>query len=92
MNRRKLANKVPYCMGCQKVNTGGEICLAHSNSLSDGKGIGLKAPDDKGSAYLCLKCHDLVDGRSGGWTKELKRGFLALAAERSRKWERENGH
>lgn len=47
--------------------------LCHSNSLADGKGIGLKAPDAK-AAYGCSACHDVVDGRAPrpeGLTKEL---------------------
>lgn len=47
--------------------------LCHSNSLEDGKGMGLKAPDTK-AAYGCSACHDVVDGRAPrpeGLTQEL---------------------
>ena len=37
--------------------------LCHSNKLSDGKGMGLKAPDTR-AAYGCSSCHDVVDGRA----------------------------
>jgi len=37
--------------------------LAHSNSLADGKGMGLKAADTR-AAYCCSSCHDMVDGRA----------------------------
>ena len=37
--------------------------LCHSNFLSDGKGMGLKAPDSC-AAFGCSACHDLLDGRS----------------------------
>ena len=37
--------------------------LCHSNQLSDGKGMGLKAPDHC-AAYGCSACHDVVDGRA----------------------------
>ena len=37
--------------------------LCHSNLLEDGKGYGIKAPDEKG-AYGCCRCHDVLDGRA----------------------------
>lgn len=37
--------------------------LCHSNELSDGKGMGLKAPDTN-AAFGCSSCHDMLDGRS----------------------------
>lgn len=37
--------------------------LCHSNLLEDGKGRGIKAPDEK-AAYGCSACHDVVDGRA----------------------------
>lgn len=37
--------------------------LCHSNSLADGKGMGLKAPDTK-ACYGCSACHDVMDGRA----------------------------
>lgn len=46
--------------------------LAHSNSLADGKGMGLKAPDTR-AAYCCSSCHDVIDGRAprpAGMSKE----------------------
>lgn len=36
--------------------------LCHSNQLADGKGMGLKAPDER-AAYGCSACHDVLDGR-----------------------------
>ncbi len=36
--------------------------LCHSNSLADGKGMGLKAPDTA-ACYGCSACHDVLDGR-----------------------------
>lgn len=36
--------------------------LCHSNSLADGKGMGLKAPDTA-AAFGCSSCHDVLDGR-----------------------------
>jgi Protein of unknown function (DUF1364) len=37
--------------------------LCHSNLLEDGKGYGIKAPDERG-AYGCCRCHDVLDGRA----------------------------
>lgn len=36
--------------------------LCHSNESTDGKGMGLKASDER-AAYGCSACHDVVDGR-----------------------------
>lgn len=36
--------------------------LCHSNESADGKGMGLKASDER-AAYGCSACHDVVDGR-----------------------------
>jgi hypothetical protein len=36
--------------------------LCHSNSLADGKGMGLKAPDTE-ACFGCSSCHDVLDGR-----------------------------
>jgi predicted GNAT superfamily acetyltransferase len=38
----------------------GTVCAAHSNSLSDGKGRGLKA-SDAAVASLCFTCHTAID-------------------------------
>jgi len=38
------------------------VVLCHSNQLSDGKGMGLKAPDTEG-CFGCSSCHDVLDGR-----------------------------
>lgn len=37
--------------------------LCHSNLLEDGKGMGLKAPDER-AAFGCSTCHDVLDGRA----------------------------
>lgn len=47
--------------------------LCHSNLGSDGKGMGIKASDDR-AAFGCSSCHDVLDGRAplrGGLTREL---------------------
>lgn len=37
--------------------------LCHSNSLADGKGMGLKAPDTE-ACFGCSACHDVLDARA----------------------------
>jgi len=64
----KAANGRP-CALCGLVGT---TVAAHSNSIMHGHGIGHKAPDYY-IAYLCQRCHDEIDGRSGGLSKEEKR-------------------
>lgn len=39
------------------------VVLCHSNSLADGKGMGLKAPDTA-ACFGCSSCHDVLDGRA----------------------------
>lgn len=36
--------------------------LCHSNKAADGKGMGLKASDER-AAYGCSSCHDVIDRR-----------------------------
>lgn len=57
------------CVLCGSVGT---TVAAHSNSIAHGKGVGHKAHDYY-VAYLCHQCHDKVDGRVGGLSKEEKR-------------------
>lgn len=47
--------------------------LCHSNLGRDGKGMGIKASDDR-AAFGCSSCHDVLDGRAplrGGLTREM---------------------
>ena len=57
---------------CVLCNSYGTTVAAHSNSLAHGRGFAHKAPDYF-SAYVCQRCHDEIDGRAGGLTKEEKR-------------------
>lgn len=41
------------------------VVWAHSNSMADGKGMGIKARDPEG-CYACSACHAWLDG---GWTQ-----------------------
>ncbi|MBY0241827.1 MAG: DUF1364 domain-containing protein, partial [Burkholderiaceae bacterium] len=57
--------------------------LCHSNFLADGKGMGLKAPDDR-AAFGCAACHDVLDGRrprpAGMTALDLEAAFYAAVA------------
>ena len=57
---RDLAAQVPHCMysGCKATNRG-QVVLAHSNRLQDGKGMSLKAHDVP--CFVCGACHRLID-------------------------------
>lgn len=50
------------CMRCGTED--GTVCAAHSNSLADGKGRGLKA-HDWAVAALCFACHKAIDQGNG---------------------------
>ena len=87
---RDSAKACPKCMGCHTPNYDGQqLCLAHSNRLSDGKGRGLKSLDDKG-AILCARCHAYVDG--GGASREAMQNWHTYAHNRTMAWWRENGY
>ncbi len=92
MNLRELAKEAPHCMGCGLVNFDGQqLCLAHSNSLRHGRGVGHKSKDVYG-AYLCASCHDAVDGRKGGHSKAEKRDMHRIAWAATMEWWIENGY
>lgn len=74
----KGANGEP-CVLCQSVGT---TVAAHSNSQEHGRGMGHKAPDYY-VAYVCQRCHDLIDGRSGGLSKDEKRELWLRAFVRT---------
>lgn len=86
MNLRELAREAPCCMGCGLENPNGDLlCLAHSNSLQDGRGAYHKSNDLYG-AYLCQRCHDLVDGRAMLASKEAKREYHHAAWLKTVRW------
>lgn len=89
---RESAREAPHCFGCYTPNPNGDrLCLAHSNALADGRGAYHKSPDEKG-AIVCFHCHDLIDGRRGGLSKEAKREMHRIAAQRTMKWWMQNGY
>ena len=54
---------------------------AHSNSLSDGKGMGIKA-DDRVGAYCCSGCHRWLD--EGFAKREVKDSYFKKGRDISR--------
>lgn len=59
--------------------------LCHSNQLSDGKGMGLKA-SDLIAVFGCHSCHEVLDGRAprpDGMTYEAMLERFGLALERT---------
>jgi hypothetical protein len=61
------------------------VVLCHSNSLADGKGMGLKAPDTA-ACFGCSSCHDILDGRRPrphGMTAENVDAYFRYAVERT---------
>jgi len=83
-----LAADCPHCMHCDARNVG-QVVGCHSNSLEDGKGMGLKAHDLP--AFLCGDCHDLLDGRTGNLTRFEKSIMFLRAAYRSMVWMLQSG-
>lgn len=62
----------------------GTVVAAHSNQLQHGKGKSLKAHDCF-TAWLCCRCHDFADGRSGVDPLGL---YRATRADRQAMWTR----
>ena len=56
---------------CANCGLSGTTVSAHTNSVALGKGTAIKAPDYY-TAHLCQACHDLVDGRTGKWSRALR--------------------
>lgn len=86
---RDLAAKCPKCMSCGAGNKG-DVVACHPNSLEYGKGMSQKAHDCP--AYLCGRCHDLLDGRTGHLTLEEKVAMFLRAAYKSWIWLMQSGH
>lgn len=89
---RESARWCPRCMSCGVENPNGDrLCLAHSNRLNDGKGMGLKSNDEAG-AIVCDTCHNIIDGRTEvGMNREQKQAMHAVAHERTLVWWKREG-
>ncbi len=57
---------------CVLCGSNGTTVAAHSNALEHGRGFAHRAPDYF-IAYVCHSCHDEIDGRKGGLSKQEKR-------------------
>ena len=64
------------CVLCDTQD--GTVVAAHSNALEHGRGIGHKTASYF-TAYVCVRCHDLIDGRAGKLSKEEKRDMWLRA-------------
>ena len=67
---------------CVLCGACGTTVAAHSNALSHGRGMGLKAPDFM-VAYVCQRHHDLIDGRAGLLAENDKREMWMRAWART---------
>jgi hypothetical protein len=67
------------------------VVAAHENSLSAGKGMGIKA-DDCFAVPACFECHDEYDGRSSAakLSREDREWYFAKALRRWWKYMWEN--
>lgn len=75
------------------TNDTATVVLCHSNRLGDGKGMGLKAPDEK-AAYGCHCCHEVLDGRKprpAGMSLETIEGLFDRAVNLTHARLREKG-
>lgn len=84
----ELAKEAPHCMNCG-VSNWGQVVAAHSNSQKHGKGMGIKAHDIP--SFLCERCHDLVDGRSGNLDRETRQTIWADSMISSFVWLLDSG-
>ena len=80
---RDFAQECPKCMHCGKANEG-DVVLAHSNRVEDGKGMGQKSEDIP--TYLCFRCHNVVDRRLGHLDTVTRHGILLQASYKSMVW------
>lgn len=84
----QAAKDAPICFSCGRSNDG-TIVACHSNSQKDGKGMGIKASDQK-IAYMCNDCHICVD-RSMKLSRSEKREKWMEAHVASMAWLFESG-
>ena len=70
-----------YCQG----DLGETTVAAHSNSLIDGKGKGLKAEDSK-TVWACVRCHTMLDQSMLTKTQK-KQIFDEAHEEQIKEWE-----
>ena len=84
----KLAKDAPICFWCDSPNDG-TVVSCHSNSQSDGKGMGRKASDAAIFAG-CAKCHRDYD--SGMQSRLWKQAKFNEAHMKTMRWLIESGN
>ena len=68
------------------------LCLAHSNQIKHGKGMGIKSRDEEG-AICCDTCHNIIDGRTNvGMNREQRQDMHAQANVRTVIWWKKEGY
>lgn len=90
---RESARWCPHCMSCGTGNPNGDaLCLAHSNRIVDGKGMGIKSRDEAGG-IVCDSCHNIIDGRTNVGMDRLQRQDMHTQANlRTVEWWRMAGY
>lgn len=78
-----LARQAPRCMSCHGWNHG-DVVACHSNSQRHAKGMGTKAHDL--TAYCCAACHSLIDGRTGGLSRDTRERMFLEAVYETTLW------
>lgn len=67
---------------CTLCGARGTTVCAHANSVALGKGTGIKAPDYY-TAWVCVRCHNQIDGRTGALTKDERQNLWQLGFVRT---------
>ena len=70
VNLRKEARGRPCQVRLPGCDGGGETTVLAHYRMPGLCGVGMK-PDDAIGAWCCASCHDLVDYRVKGWTKQM---------------------
>lgn len=78
-----LAKECPRCMSCGNFNAG-DVVAAHSNSQRHGKGMATKAHDL--TCFVCFACHSLIDGRTGGLSRDTRERMFLEAFYNTQLW------
>jgi ferredoxin len=83
-----MMREAPACMHCGQYNDG-TVVGAHSNSLRDGKGKGIKAHDYRVAA-MCHTCHMELD-QGNKMSKDERREMWEEAHRKTIGWLFESG-
>lgn len=87
---RDAAAEAPICFACGRVNDG-TVVGAHSDAIEDGHGAGHKAHDLL--AYVCMDCHDIIDGRQhADLGRQQRDAIFYEAAYRTTVWLLQSGY